>query len=812
MLVREIDGAGNVFAYSNARLDAQKSDTFRIFKIPVETRLSCGRYDLEVLSSVYWQDGGSSIFTQHVGIAIGPVFADRMPAVMWGVDGYDEAVSDFGFTHELDRFAGVQSLDCADTDDERRLISLLDRAMGAGIKMMKAQAVLYPEGADPSRYHRKVRGGGKTPHAFPQPEVSHPEMLDYALKIARLEHSIMSGHPAFAGVLPCSEWRDRSFPSFNTEHLRYEKETGLKIPLEIINKTLETNIVEKMFPDGVVPDHDPILSYYRWFWRGGDGWPKYVGAIADVYSQEKGREFFTFWDPAVRCPPIWGSGGSVQALNHWVYAQPEPMNVAGPAEEVIAMADGCPGQLPMIMTQLICYRIRVAPKDVKVNPLPEWMHRIPEATFPAIPADALQEALWSMIAKPVKGVMFYGWGNIYDTGSKRYAYTSPATAKKMRHLLKNVVAPLGPTLKHLGRNMPEVAVLESFASAVLCGSGSWGWRTPAITFMQRARLDPRVIYEDTIARDGLGSTKILYAPDCMFLSASTVEAVRAFQRAGGILVADSNLLKGLKADVEVPTMAYVWPPKTDSDEEMGKITGKLVSTAARIHTTAQKQKMLDAVEELREKLFERYDYRPKADCTSSEIAVYSRNWNGIPYLFAVNDKRTFGDYVGQWGITMDKGLPCEGIVSLESGLEDVEAVYELSRGGEVAFQRDEGSCVKVPLRFDTNDGRMLMFLPNRIAGVSVDVPKSVRPGECIHVAMSVKDNAGKNIPALLPVEIRVNDALGRELDGAGYACASNGVCKLAVQTNINDPKGDYSVTCRDRASGIEVLRIVRCEK
>ena len=58
------------------------------------------------------------------------------------------------------------------------------------------------------------------------------------------------------------------------------------------------------------------------------------------------------------------------------------------------------------------------------------------------------------------------------------------------------------------------------------------------------------------------------------------------------------------------------------------------------------------------------------------------------------------------------------------------------------------------------------------------------------------------VPARLPVEIRVYDAAGAELDGAGFACAEGGVCTLAVRTNLNDAPGGYRVVCRDRASGI----------
>ena len=66
----------------------------------------------------------------------------------------------------------------------------------------------------------------------------------------------------------------------------------------------------------------------------------------------------------------------------------------------------------------------------------------------------------------------------------------------------------------------------------------------------------------------------------------------------------------------------------------------------------------------------------------------------------------------------------------------------------------------------------------------------------------VRDAAGGPVQALLPVEIRVYDAAGRELDGAGYACATDGVCRLAVRTNLNDTPGEYRLVCRDRASGL----------
>ena len=66
-------------------------------------------------------------------------------------------------------------------------------------------------------------------------------------------------------------------------------------------------------------------------------------------------------------------------------------------------------------------------------------------------------------------------------------------------------------------------------------------------------------------------------------------------------------------------------------------------------------------------------------------------------------------------------------------------------------------------------------------------------------------------PKTLPVEIRVFDAAGRELDGAGYLAARNGLCETSVLTNVNDARGDYTVVCRDLASGLEETCTVRGE-
>jgi hypothetical protein len=156
---------------------------------------------------------------------------------------------------------------------------------------------------------------------------------------------------------------------------------------------------------------------------------------------------------------------------------------------------------------------------------------------------------------------------------------------------------------------------------------------------------------------------------------------------------------------------------------------------------------------------------------------------------------------------MEKGLPYEGDVSIvDDGT--VNAVYELSKGGEVSFSRESGR-IKVPVKYETNDGRLFVFLKSRIAAVKADAPRSVHSGRMVRVNFKVLCEDGKPAEALLPGEIRLYDSTGKELDGAGWVCLKGGVCTVDIQTNIDDPAGDYRLVCKDRASGLSVERIIK---
>lgn len=777
---------------------------------PIETRLKPG---WRMLAVTVRNKSGATVGEGSLCYGIGPAVSDRgIPLFMSHYDfAPASAVADFGFTHAYNKFAKPQEFLIPDPQGvwAKGYIRTFDEAVMCGLRLTAGMDKTEdPDGAKPGEGRCRTRDGQvawNPRHTHELPDVADPKMVDAFRRLAAAEAEIFGEHPAFVGLLPCTEQRDFSFPDFGTGARLFREATGLEIPAEVRDgakgRSLDPEIARTRYPDGIVPEDDPVLRYYRWFWSGGDGWPGYVGAAAAEYKKRiKRPDFVTYWNPAVRCPPRWGSGGEVDMIDHWCYAEPEPMNVAGVAEEMFAMAAGRPGQKVSIKTQLITYRQQTAPVGKKVSPEPEWLRRLPGARFPTIAPDILSESTWSMFAKPVDVFMYHGWGTVWNHhGKGYYDYTCPASAERLRHLVKDVLLPLGPAMKLIGRAPSPVAVFESFTSAMMSGAFSWGWKAPVVTMLQRARLDPRVVYEETIVRDGLEGVKVLVAPQCKYLTQDIVGRIRAFQAKGGILVADAELVGALKADIVLPTVSFDPPPESDSYEDVGK-QERARNGEEKTHqaTRRVKERLIAVGREARKALSAKYV--PAADSSSPELVTYARRWKDVDYLFVVNDRRTFGDYIGQWGLVMEKGLPMSGEVTLADPEGKVGAVYELSRGGSVEFSRRDGRVV-VPVSFETTDGRVFAFLRRPVARLEAEASETVTPGEKIVVTLRVVDAEGRPVEAVLPVDVRVFDAEGRELDGAGYAAVENGSVRLEVQTNLDDPAGDYRVVCRERASG-----------
>jgi hypothetical protein len=564
--------------------------------------------------------------------------------------------------------------------------------------------------------------------------------------------------------------------------------------------------------DRVIPDDDPLYVYYRWFWKQGDGWNKLHSALHRGLKSNGHDRLWTFHDPAVRVASVFGSGGDVDFLSHWTYSYPDPIRIGLCTDELMCMARGASrdDQRVMKMTQIIWYRSQTAPEpgeqaktqsaqftDKDQRPAgtgavdshgryqAAWERTIPDARFVTIAPMHLREAFWTKISYPIKGIMYHGWGSLIPLENQHssYRYTHPETKWELKRLVENVVRPLGPTLVQVPDREADVAFLESFASQMFARRGTYGWNSnwegDAYLIVRYAGLQPRVVYDETIQREGLDDFRILVMPACDVLTESVVKAVKTFQEKGGIVVGDEFLCPAIKPNVLLP--AHVRPKSADEARQQN------------LAAAADLKKKIDPL------------YQPYVASSTPDIITRVRGYQSTDYLFAVNDRREFGDYVGHHGLVMENGLPSR----LESSLPRPAAhVYDLVahhkvptvvRNNRLVITDTLGPC----------EGRVFMVCDRAIDDIKIESPESAMPGDGIRVKVSIVGRDGKPLDAVVPVEIRLLDPTGREAEFSGHYGAKDGVVTVDATMATNDTPGLWRIQVRELASGISADAYLR---
>jgi len=535
-----------------------------------------------------------------------------------------------------------------------------------------------------------------------------------AVRGVRLAAESLKRHPACIGIEPSSEVRDHSRPSFREDFARrYRAATGEAVPPEVDKNRVAPHYLQLAdFPVMRIVDEDyRLLKFYKWFWKKGDGWNDYQTKAKEVFEEVLGRKLVSIYDPVVRTPPLWGSGGELSHNNQWTYPTPEPYNIHYVISEQQAMARGMPGQRVFSMVQAISYRSRLAPKDVKVENEPAWLRERPNVVYMTTPPDIMREALWTCFSHQLDGIGIYAWSALFDAtsgewGEKRdplaagYQFTNGETINVISNVFNRVGRRLGPLFRAIPERAPEVAMLESYASTFFANRGSWGWDGFIYQFgiqADAAHLQPYVLYEEEIARDGIPPTvKVILAPHCDVLTRTTFEALVAFQKRGGLIVADNHFVPGILPDLPLKSFRRTWADGAGSDAALKKAAAELKSDLAPF-------------------------YRPPSDSDNADIVTFVRTYRTSDYLFAINDRREFGDYVGQWKMVKERGCANSGKVSVR---RRAGAVYDLVRHAAVPFRVLPNGDTEVEVSYDTADGKCLLFAERPLGPLALEVAGS----------------------------------------------------------------------------------------
>ncbi len=761
--------------------------------------------------------------TEEFSVTIVPrPLPHRMPVVMWGAGlGEIDRLKDLGFTHAIGLWADLNKIweaaeptEAADPEYVARVMPELDEALAKGLRVVVSLS--------PGRWARRKKEYWRVDREGKPYEKKHdvcglfPQIQKFCYNAGASVARTYGGHPALQSALIHTEVRGESELCYHDhDKVAFKEFAGYDIPEGLANMrgTPYQNI--DGFPaDRVIPDDYPMYVYYKWFWKEGDGWNGLHTAVHKGLKSTGRKDLWTFHDPAVRVASVYGNGGDVDYLSHWTYSYPDPIRIGLCTDELFCMAGGASrrDQKVMKMTQIIWYRSQTAPEpgeeakaqtaefsDKDVQPQgtgtvdasghyqAAWEKRIPDARFITIAPMHLREAFWTKISRPIQGIMYHGWQSLVEAPTRPggYQYTHPETKNELRRLVKTVVEPLGPTLVQVPDRKSDVAFLESFASQMFARRGTYGWNGgwagDAYLILFYAQLQPQVVYDETVQERGLDDFKVLVLVDCDVLVRSVVEKIKAFQDRGGIVVGDENLCPAIQPDILLQSH--------DRPKEADRARALLIEKAQKL------RRELDP------------HYVRYAESSTPDVITRVRRYNSTDYLFAVNDLREYGDYVGHHGLVMENGLPSEAELRLN---RDGGHVYDLVAHREVKGTGGRGT-ISVKARFGPCEGRLLMITERAIGAVRIEAPERVAPGESATIKATVVDAEGKAINAIVPVKVELLDPDGRPAEFSGYYGAKDGQVGIAAQIAANDVPGLWCIRVQELASGRTADAYMRVE-
>lgn len=760
----------------------------RVIRLPVDTSLRPDKYELKV--TVFAQSDNQT-FSSHqflpISIMARPL-PHPMPVVLWG-GGDLLRMKEIGFTHSLINpidyhrvWTAGKAIEAWSPQTAEQLEEFLANDFGGLAYLYPASWFGHSEKLS-QEFQRIDRGGQR----YNNENVCglFPEIQQFCYNVGASVAETYGNYPALQGSLIHSEVRDATELCFHLHDLKAFRDfAGFDLPSELTGKTGFPYTRIKDFPlHRTVPDDHPFLIFYRWFWAKGDGWNILHSKVHQGLHSTGRNDLWTFFDPAVRAPSIWGSGGDVEVISQWTYSYPDPLKMGQSTDEMFCMAEGRPGQQVMKMTQVIWYRQGTAPKlpedESKYAP---WEKEEPSALFITISPDHLREAFWCKIARPIKGIMYHGWSSLVEVPGNTHAYrfTNPQTQEVLAKLIREVVRPLGPVLLQVPDRNADVAILESFASQMFAGRGTWGWshqwEADLHLVLQYAQLQPRILFDESIVRDGLGDYKVLFMPHCDVLTESVARKVIEFQNRGGLVVADEYLAPAITPDILIRSTK-----RTDNPQEDKAV---LQARAA----------------DLRKELDEFYDRY--GESSNPDVVVRLRRYGTTDYLFAINDHRAYGDYVGHHRKVMEKGLPSNAflMVSRPKGY-----VYNLVTHKEV-----ETTSTRGKLHFDSSfgpgEGHLYMITERPVRKIVVEALKQAKLGGQVKLDIDVVSSWGREIQAIVPVHLEIVDPLGRQAEGSGNYGAKDGELNVILDLAGNDLPGTWTVRAMELASGRKTER------
>ena len=820
-----------------------------------------GDYELELACAV----DGTPAATLRWPVIIVPQrrpLRDRLPIHWWGDKVLHLALTDPAtYLPALD-FAAAHGysllairLDAPPTDEERGHVDkLLDEALRRGMEMAFNINTFAPVPSHPEALvvaSEQTRGASRSTSAPddsghsdpPQACAFEPAVRQHVERAVEAIAALFHEFPAWAHAIinsgaqlpPCYSprclTRAKDELGFDPRDLPGYADDPGRDPL------LPTP--EERPPNGTLATDDLRYRFYRWYWQQGQGDVAMNELVSSVIKRYR-HDVMTWAIPGDEAP-LYGRGRSLGGIGQRVHTTFDPKHIV--YMEYLRAAARPESQRIMPDVALWNEGGSLVPGD---------RHETAIAASP----DHVRECYWLALSRqpdllchstsarlnPLRLALpdqVAAWEQ--DTPASEVdprAAISPETHEEIGRFSREVLQPLAPLIKRLQRPPRRVALLDSGPArlygqrpeatatpstdeAVTDGDSPHipppplaGWTNerllPYYTLFWMAHTPCDVIFDETLERQSLDGYDVLALFRCEVLPQPVHDAVRAFQRRGGIVVTDQWLGADLPGAVRLDfDFGFLHRQQANVIEAGDGIT------AVEAHRTMGQyaQQLRETIDQVAPHL----EAQRLVDSTSPDVVLDLLEYGPVQYIFVVNDRRAYDERVGRWRAGLERGRPLRATVQVQSGrtLHGVESllarrqlrarplpvVYDLLTQRRVRGRAEDRNRISLSLRLEACEGKLLALYPEPIERVTVVAPPDAERDSTYLIEVRVLGPRGRTIAGLQPIRLEVNDARGQLHDATGHYAAENGYLSVPVRIARNDQPGRWGIRITDLTTG-----------
>ncbi len=325
---------------------------------------------------------------------------------------------------------------------------------------------------------------------------------------------------------------------------------------------------------------------------------------------------------------------------------------------------------------------------------------------------------------------------------------------------------------------------------------NWHANEEAYYALKSGQLPFETVEEsELIATGGKLPYKAIVLSRVTYLRPEARKAIRAFQDAGGTVVADKSTTIDLpdiqRIDGNYDSLFYKIFPEDSSMNNRYKHREYYKETTAKHIVSARKA-------------LARFD-DGLVKIEHPQVVWHMQNGGDARYLFVINDAveteniDQHAKLVQNWRLTPATWHPVKTKVTVDHD----GPIYSLRQSKQVT------AGVRGPASFvadlDGGDGQVYVLLDKPIDRVAASFDDDARAGESLAVGVKVLDGNGRTINAALPVKVTL---AGRGREVTEYTATSAGQAETELFIGADLPAGRYTLTVTELASGTKTTEDV----